>query len=730
MTQGSVDVSACDVEPIHVPGAIQPHGLLLALVEPALTVTHVSANLLEVLGVSVERALGRPVAEVIGHDAARALERALEALDLRAADSLPLEIRGRAFEGVLHRNGVAAILELEHTAPALHPGDRALRNAIFGLQRADNIDALCAVAAERVRDLSGFDRVMAYRFHADGHGEVVAEARARDVDSFLGLHFPASDIPRQARQLYRLNPIRVIPDAQFTPVPLLGASSIEGAAPLDLTFAHLRAVSPVHLEYLANMGVRASMSVSLMRGDQLWGLLACHHEQPHALPFSVRSACEVVGRLVSLQIEALEEVARGEQRRALRGGCAAVVETMRSAPEGWATALLAYPESLLRAVNATGAALLDANGVTTTGEVPSMADIAALATWLARRRGGSFATSALSLEFPPAIGYRDIASGLLAVRIPKPQGAHILWFRHERVRTVSWAGDPSKPAAREDGRLHPRHSFSAWKEVVRGTSVPWSAAEVEVGEDVARHAVEADLGEQVAVAELAVRTRDDVVAVVSHDLKNPLNTIRLATQLARARAKDAALVTTLGRIDRAARTMEVLITDLLDLAKIEAGRFQVILAPCDARALVTDALALLKNDADAKRIRLESHDVEDVTIAADLDRMCQVLANLLGNAIKFTPKGGLVSVSTRTAAGFTCVSVSDSGPGIDPHVLPHVFDRYWQAPTAAARAGSGLGLFIAKGLVEAQGGRIRVESVLGAGSTFSFTVPFAHPERG
>ncbi len=245
-----------------------------------------------------------------------------------------------------------------------------------------------------------------------------------------------------------------------------------------------------------------------------------------------------------------------------------------------------------------------------------------------------------------------------------------------------------------------------------------------MGEDVARRAVEVDLGEQIALAARAVRTRDDVVAVVSHDLKNPLNVIQLATRFVRAQivgGEDP--LATLDRIDRAAHRMGVLITDLLDLAKIEAGRFHVMPTPCAARALVADAITLQKPIAAERGVRLESAEVEDVSILVDQDRMFQVLANLLSNAIKFTPKEGQVSISSRTAGGFTRFMVHDDGPGMAPYVVDRVFDRYWQAPTSAVRQGSGLGLYIAKGLIEAHGGRIWAESVAGAGSTFFFTVP-------
>lgn len=727
-----LELSSCDTEPIHVPGAIQPHGALVAFCEPEFTVVQASANVSNLLGIGLQAVLNGTIADVLGAPAAAMVTAALQADDLLLENPLLLTIRGRTFEGSVHRNRAAIILELEERPQALPSIDRLLRDAVTRLQRAKTVDTLCVVTANQIRALTGFDRAMVYRFHSDGHGEVVAEARGNDTDAFLGLHFPASDIPRQARQLYMLNPIRVIPDASYVAVPLV-ASAVDGAtarapAPLDLTFASLRGVSPIHLEYLANMGVAASMSVSIMGGDKLWGLIACHHREARHVPFVVRQACEVVGKLASLQIDALEERAIRAQREALRGGTSLLVESMRGAPDGWATALLGRSEELLRIVHATGAAVVDDEGIRTMGEAPTNVEIAALVGWLGAARGGAFATSALGRDHAAASAYSSVASGLLAVRVPKPRNAYLLWFRQEALRTVAWGGDPSKPVApgQSDERLHPRKSFAAWKEVVRGTATPWTPAEIEIAEDLARRAIEVDLEQQIIRAESAVRTRDDLVAIVSHDLKNPLNVIQMSAQIARSQLSEddkAAAFTALDRIERATRRMNVLISDLLNLAKIEAGRFQLHLGPCTARELVAEAVSLQTPIADKKPVKLDSSRVEDVPLVADRDRMFQVLTNLLGNAVKFSPANGVVTVSARVVETFVRFEVSDRGPGIPDHLLSSVFDRYWQAPKSRSRESFGLGLYIAKGIVDAHGGRIWVDSEVGVGTTFAFTVP-------
>ncbi len=345
---------------------------------------------------------------------------------------------------------------------------------------------------------------MVYTFHSDGHGEVVAEAKAPDVESYLGHHYPASDIPAQARRLYVLDWIRIIPDVAYAPVPTVPVVSPLTGRPLDLSLATLRSVSPIHLEYLRNMGVRASMSVSLVRDGALWGLLACHHREPRRLPLVLRSACEVVGRLVSVQASALAEIERARERSAIRDIEAGLVEAMRGHPHGWAGGLAGHGDLLLRMLRATGAAICGNHGLRRIGDAPAEAEIRVLLAWLSQTRGGVFETNALGELHAPARTYAGVASGLLAIQIAEPP-SYVLWFRRELLKTVTWGGDPSKPALSEDNRIHPRRSFAAWVEEVRGVSAPWGRVDVDVAEDLRRHVVEIEL-ERACKAEERLRT--------------------------------------------------------------------------------------------------------------------------------------------------------------------------------------------------------------------------------
>lgn len=721
----------CEDEPIRIPGSIQPHGFLLCVRETDLSVMNASANVADLLQAGIDTILGKSLAWHFGSSFANTVAKALEQDTLSDANPTLLSVKGKAFDGILCRVQGLVLLELEprEESPAIL---QLLARAIRKLQAAPDIDALKQTAVTELRRLTGYDRVMLYRFGPGGDGEVWAEAKAPELDPFLGLHYPASDIPKQARELYRLNWIRLIASSAYTPVPIVPDVHPVTGNCLDLTYAALRSVSPVHLEYMRNMGLGASMSISLLAEGELWGLISCGHTGPKFTAFEVRQACQAIGQLLSVQIEAFElrkKSALLSRRRPLCKALVAIAGATKA--ESTLQALLPGQSDLLALADADGAAIVVGQQVTTIGDCPPYEIIGELsrALYAQRYSEGLYACDHIGgLDLSDEV--KGTVSGVLAIWLPRNDLNMVLWFRPERVHTVNWAGDPNKLGQPQDGvrRLSPRKSFELWKQETRGRADPWSSVDIEIVRELRLGLIEIDLGRQVETQKAAVQARDDLVAVVSHDLRSPLMTISLqAATLKRDVLRDSAGSTAkhglaIDRIGAAAGRMSSLLKDLLDLSLIEGGRIQLNLRTHTVDSLLDDADSLLSPLTQEKKIAFKCHCEPDLQVAADEDRMYQVFSNLMGNAVKFTPAFGLIEIRAQRKGNFAQITFADTGHGIAPEMLDAIFERYWQARPGHS-LGAGLGLSITKGIVEAHGGTIWVESRMGAGTSFFFTIP-------
>ena len=382
-------------------------------------------------------------------------------------------------------------------------------------------------------------------------------------------------------------------------------------------------------------------------------------------------------------------------------------------------------------VGAEGVALVSGGEIMTSGRTPPPALIVDIAAWVDEKEASRpFATASLGALIPRAQEASDVASGLLTFALPGASQRRLLWFRPEFIQTVSWGGDPNKPVAADSSdRLRPRQSFALWRQEVRLRSHPWTASSLEAADELRRRAIEVDIARRFLSEQRAVRARDDLLAVVSHDLRGPLSGVVLQTEvmlhLARGGDDEGAslLRSSAERIRRSAGHMKALTDDLLDLASIEAHRFALRLKSVESRELVEEALLAASPLAEAKRLTLAVELIDMPRLEADPERIFRVLSNLLGNAIKFTPEGGTITIRTERRGDDLSIAVADTGPGIAADQLPHVFERYWKAHSTS-QPGSGLGLYIARGIVEAHGGKIWAESSAG-GARFTFTLPLA-----
>ncbi|MFJ5298575.1 ATP-binding protein [Pseudomonas sp. NPDC088368] len=720
----------CADEPIRIPGAIQPHGVLLTLDEASWTVQQASANASLLLGGADDLRAGQPLSTWLGVDQADALREAVVIGSLDDINPLRLHCGGQWTDGLIHRHDGLLFLELEpvNEQAALPPLDHHLSRTLRRLQSAKTLAELYDISVNEIRTLTGYDRVLIYRFQEQGHGQVIAESATPEVDAYQGLFFPASDIPEQARELYRLNWLRIIPDAAYVPVPMVPVLRPDTGQPLDMSYAVLRSVSPIHCQYMQNMGVRSSMSISLLKDERLWGLISCGNREPLQVPHALRAACQTIGQVLSMQISALEEVQAQRQRQAKDSLLASLAQAMAMADGDVYQGLIEHPDELLTLADATGAAVIIEQDVHLFGQCPTREQVQALLGWVREQSSPVLETSSLRAVFPDAVDYQRVASGVLAFTLPKPVDNGVLWFRPEIRDSVHWSGNPDASKVLVGNRLQPRESFEVWKQQVEGTSRLWSVGDLYAVTDLRRSALESDLSRQVLREKDAVRARDELVAVVSHDLRSPLTVIVMQCgMMQRLIAADVSpaskrLNSAIDTLQRATARMTNLLEDLLDTSKIEAGRYSIDPQPLELSQFFEDAWSLLLPLALNKFIDLTFTGEPNLKIMADPERMFQVLSNLVGNAIKFTPKEGRISVTATVEGDFVAITIVDSGPGIAPEQLPHVFERYWRIREGNP-SGTGLGLYISQGIVKAHGGELTASSEQGVGSTFRLTVP-------
>ena len=493
----ALDLSSCAQEPIHIPGSIQPHGLLLVLTAD-FTIRHVSANVEAMLGLGATALCGTHVVEILGPTQTERFIASIANGDfgafnptrfvLRASSGSELEV-----ECAVHR--VAETLVVEFEPFAMLEGTSKdpyaqVRTPIARMEQAGDIGTLARIAANEMLSISGFDRTMIYRFDEEWNGEVIAEAKDDAVEtSYFGLHFPASDIPVQARRLYVRNALRLIPDVGYQPCALVPEFDPATGQSVDLSKSILRSVSPFHVAYLQNMGVRATLTISIVTGGRLWGLIACHHYRPRHLDYGMRAVCELLGHMLAWQIGArLEKESLQEELRA--NGLLEAHSKSSAAIGDLATGLLAGAEGLLELFGAQGLAIRLDGEMWRIGATPT--DAALIAQIAAALQNdvtdGVAVNHCVGATVMAATGDADTASGAIMLALSEAGDEYVICFREEYIRNVHWGGDPNKPAVASGGAIRPRESFASWRQTMRGHSEPWTSHDLNAAQNL-RHRI-------------------------------------------------------------------------------------------------------------------------------------------------------------------------------------------------------------------------------------------------
>ena len=735
ITTETVNLTNCDREQIHIPGSIQPHGVLLVLQEPEFKIIQVSSNTETWLNINPENLLQQNISSLLSPPQIDSLRNNL-AGDFEYLNPLQLEFKcgdkTRLFNSIVHRNDGVVILELEPCKVELSQDFfrffQLTRNNITQIQKSANLQELCSIVVKKISKLTGFDRVMIYKFHPDNSGEVIAEEIREDLESYLGLHYPATDIPQPARRLYSKNYLRIIPHINYQPAQLFPNNNPVTDKPLDLSFSVLRSVSPIHIEYLQNMGVIGSMSISLVKEGKLWGLIACHHKSIKYIPYDKRVVCEFLGQIMSIQIPIMEQNDSLNYKAVLTSVQSEVIKIIYES-EDLLTVFRNIGSKLLTIVGATGAVISLEGEYHKIGKTPSNSEITDLLNWVINQLDTDiYSTDSLPIIYPPAKEFKEIGSGLLVLEIAKVQKNYVLWFRPEVNQTVNWAGNPEKEIEIEsDGtmRLTPRKSFKEWQEIVQFHSLPWQPYETEgiqelklaiVGIMMRRISELANINLEKSNSEL-----DSFTYIASHDLKEPLRGIHnystfLIEDYGEILNEDGR--EKLETLVRLTQRMEDLINALSFFSRL--GRQELHKSAINLNELIENVAEVIRISKPYASIKIINMDNLPV-IYGDKILMEQVFSNLISNAIKYNKKEDkIVEIGyEETEESASIIYVKDNGIGIREKHLETIFKIFKRLHGKDKfGGGTGVGLTIVKKIIERHGGQVWLESKYGEGTTF------------
>lgn len=764
-----VSLDNCHKEPIHIPGSIQPHGFLLVVDPETLKICYFSENILSLLDTQKDRLVGSHITNFFEANTSNIIEKNKAEKDFHAINPLKIELKGKSSEtsikGAISRNDKYLLIELEFDTKKEHssidPMNYLMKQSLHLIADKKELSSSFETAVEEVRSLTGFDRVMLYQFDHEYNGQVVAEAKKDELNSFLHQHFPESDIPKQARALYLRNPIRLLADVDAEVSPIYPHDE-----PVDLSTCIIRSVSPIHCQYLRK-GVKASMSISIIIAGKLWGLIACHHYTSHVVPFEARQVAQYMGLMLSYIISLKTQSIEAIQEAKATAISAEIAEHM-SEEVFFIDGLRKQVPALLSMLSADGVAWRLEKDIESFGDVPANDDIYHLFEWLKSNHLEDellYHNHHLSNENAEFNKFANIASGVLAMPVSTNENLFIMWFRKEVIETKNWGGKPEKIIEfLDDGshRLMPRSSFRLWQENVRNKCSPWKANEISCAIKFRNHLVnhviekserlkklndllETKVNERTAALKSEILTRQQAeldleialrkseesnkelerfAFVASHDLQEPLRKIqmfgdRLQNSKELIGERNASYIS---RMMDSAERMQKLIKGVLSFSRInrKGEEFRSFSAQ-DVFDDILDDLELIIADKSAM------FHIEDIgEIYGDKRQIQRLFQNLILNALKFShphqpPIIGIKSVE-RTDEHIV-IAVIDNGIGFNNEFKDRIFNLFERVHSKQAYEGTGLGLAICKKIVERHHGTITAEANINEGSQFYVNLP-------
>lgn len=743
-----VNLSNCESEPIHIPGSIQPHGFLFGTKGKDNKIHYCSANTIDYIDFPYEELLGKALGDIFTPEEAEKLDAYLQLKTKEESKPHILWKGNTRYYVTSHWSTDTCIIEFEPfpedelSLPDLY---NQTTNFVHLLEKSSGLQELCQAIAVETREIIGYDRVMVYRFDKDYNGEVFAESTRDDLESFLGLNYPHTDIPAQARELYMKNQLRLISDVDYTPVPIYKLDD-ETSTELDLGMCSLRSVSPMHTQYLNNMGVGATLTISLIHEQKLWGLIACHHYSTRVIPLHTRLAAKLQGNFLTSQIRVREVEEEHnisvEISKSLEEASSKLVSLSRDNFHELAD------DALLKLANAQGVAIMVNGTIYTAGQVPSDDKIRELIQWLSYfSPSGTYHTSRLIDEYESAARLTATAAGIIYHSLGKSSENCVIWFRPEVVQTVNWAGDPNKSIEKNTNGLSPRKSFELWKEIRKNNSFAWRDAELLAASNFAYALQKQTHLMHLTEEEMKYKRLNDKLRktnselenmnwISTHDLKEPLRKIQIFASMIlddQANGLSETISKSISRMSQSASRMQTLINDIMSYSQLNNKREAFI--DIDLNKVFDEIRNELKDEiaeSGAEIIYENLPVVQGIKFQID-----QLFINLLRNSLKFSREGVApqIRIDARYVDGFhtlendwidarfLLITLQDNGIGFSSEFNVSLFEVFKRLHNYEKYKGNGIGLAISRKIMENHDGYIFAEGKENEGATFYLYFP-------
>lgn len=738
-----VNLTNCEFEPIHIPGSIQPHGFLIGIDFESWKIDFCSANIAEFIPISHQNLLGQPFEIAFGVNQQTQIETYISNNILPSTSPLKLELLGTFFLCTIHKSNETYILEAEQSGEqSQQMVDVYSQTSQFLSYMNDThtLKELCDLVARGTREITGYDRVMVYRFDKEYNGEVFAESVREDLEPFLGLHYPHTDIPVQARELYMQNLLRLIVDINYSPIPLFTIDDGNTNKNLDLSLSILRSTSPIHVQYLQNMGVGATLTISLIHQKKLWGLIACHHYSPKNLTPEIRLAAQLQGHFITSQIDVRQSSEEYDVARKSNAVLEKLISlNLQSAESSFQN--IVEDEALLEICNATGVAIIFDGTIFKSGLTPESKYIKKLIGWIKNFSQEDFFTTEKLIDFlPDADNYCQEASGIVYHSLSVENDDCIIWFRTESLTEINWAGDPNKAIVKDANGLSPRNSFKLYSEIIKCQSKIWLQPELNAAANYA-HTLQKQFNlviisqEEEKYRKLSELLKEanseleNINWISTHDLQEPLRKIQMISSRLLGKEDESlseTVINSVQRMNNSAKRMQTLLVDILKYTRIQHidASFELV----NPQNILKEVLYDLNEFINEKDAVINIHPLPEINGIPFL--MKQLFSNLIQNSLKYSFENKAPIVNIRflgikfeNEISYQVLTFEDNGIGFKPEYAENIFNIFSRLHNQEQYKGSGVGLALCKKIMQVHKGIIIGEGIPDKGASFKLYFP-------